>query len=620
MAADELSIALRLRGARAANADLNATATSINRVNAAARRSTANLGAMSKGLSRTGSFLTRNLTLPLVVAGGAAVKLSMNFEDSIAKIQGLAGVGAKEVGFLRTGILNLAGAVGIGPKSLADAMFYIESAGIHGARGLDVLRMSAKASAAGLGDLNVITDGVTSAINAYADDALTATQATDGLVAAVRLGKMPADALVGTLGRILPLASALHVAYSNVLGTMAALSRVGVSPAQAATGISSVLSGLLKPTTKGSAALSGIGLSYGGLRKELATQGVVATLRTISTAAHGNLAVLAQVFPNIRALRTLLALLAQNGGTVNHVMKGVADSTGATNRAFDVASHTTGFKMRQAFARLQAAGVRFGDTIAPVIAQVAGAVGGLAALLAGHPTAGISLLVGLALLGPALKLVAFGFKAYRASLMLTEGATFAATVASEGLGAALFALPITWIILGLIALGVGIYEVVTHFKFFKRIVGDVWKWLKANVKWVAIFAPGVAVAIELVKHFNSVKNVVMEVVNAIKKAVHWVSRLHIPGGGVLHSITSHLPGFASGGVMQRSGAAIVGEQGPEIVSLPGGSSIASNSDLVALLTAIKNAIYETGNRSIVVNGREIALAVARQTADARARA
>lgn len=630
MAADELTIAMRLRGARAANTELNATAASINKINAAAKRNTASLGAMSKSMSRTGSFLTRNLTLPLVVAGGAATKLSINFEDSIAKIQGLAGVGAKEVGVLRDGILQLAGAVGIGPKSLADAMFFIESAGIRGARGLDVLRMSAKASAAGLGDLNTITDGVTSAINAYARAGLTATEATDGMVAAVRLGKMPSEALVGTLGRILPLASALHVGYTNVLGTMAALSRVGVSPSQSAVGVSSVLSAILKPSAQGGSALSGVGLSYAGLRQELASKGIVATLRTINSAFDGNVTAMARVFPNIRALRTALGLLSQKGATVDHVMRGVAGSTGATDKAFGVASQTAGFKMRQAFAKLQSAAIRFGDTIAPMVAKVAGAVGGLAALIAGHPTAGISILVALAALGPALKLVGFGFKVYRAAVVMATvanaaegGSAFAAAVATQGLGAALLALPITWIILGLVALGVGVYEVVKHFKFFKRIAIDVFKWLYAHWYAVPIFGPTIKVVGELIKHFHGIEGVAKSVYKWVMRIVHGIGHIHmpgIPGSGILHGIASHIPGLATGGTVRMAGAAIVGESGAEVVTLPRGASVTSNSDLVGLLRRIAAACEADRSTSIRVNGREIALAVARETADAKARA
>jgi len=45
-------------------------------------------------------------------------------------------------------------------------------------------------------------------------------------------------------------------------------------------------------------------------------------------------------------------------------------------------------------------------------------------------------------------------------------------------------------------------------------------------------------------------------------------------GGELHNL--HIPGFAVGGVMQQGGLAVVGERGPEIVALPGGSRVYPN--------------------------------------------
>ena len=47
----------------------------------------------------------------------------------------------------------------------------------------------------------------------------------------------------------------------------------------------------------------------------------------------------------------------------------------------------------------------------------------------------------------------------------------------------------------------------------------------------------------------------------------------IPGGGVVKSVLSHIPGFASGVQNFSGGLAVVGENGPELVQLPGGSNV-----------------------------------------------
>ncbi len=49
----------------------------------------------------------------------------------------------------------------------AEALFFITSAGLEEKEALDMLEVSARAAAAGLGDIATIADAVTSAANAY---------------------------------------------------------------------------------------------------------------------------------------------------------------------------------------------------------------------------------------------------------------------------------------------------------------------------------------------------------------------------------------------------------------------------------------------------------------------
>ena len=69
-------------------------------------------------------------------------------------------------------------------------------------------------------------------MNAYKDMNLTATDATDVLTAAVREGKLEASALAGSMGNVLPTASAaLGVSFNDVGAAMAAMSRTGTDAA-----------------------------------------------------------------------------------------------------------------------------------------------------------------------------------------------------------------------------------------------------------------------------------------------------------------------------------------------------------------------------------------------------
>ena len=90
---------------------------------------------------------------------------------------------------MKDSVLDLAGETARAPGELADAMFFIQSAGLRGAAAMETLEASAKAAAVGLGDTSTIADLATSALNAYGAENLSATAATDVLAAAVREGE-----------------------------------------------------------------------------------------------------------------------------------------------------------------------------------------------------------------------------------------------------------------------------------------------------------------------------------------------------------------------------------------------------------------------------------------------
>src|SRR5262245_50209895 len=137
-------------------------------------------------ISNLGDSLTKNVTLPMALAGGAAIKLASDFDKSFTTMQTLAGVSADAVGQLKDSVLDLAGETGKAPQELADALYFLSSSGLDSADALDALKASAKASAVGLGDTEVVADAVSSAMLGYAKAGLTAAEATDVLIATAR--------------------------------------------------------------------------------------------------------------------------------------------------------------------------------------------------------------------------------------------------------------------------------------------------------------------------------------------------------------------------------------------------------------------------------------------------
>ena len=322
--------------------------------------------AVGEGMSTVGRKMTLGVTLPLAAIGAASVKASMDFETSMSKIEGLVGVASDEVASMGQTIMETSAQFGVGADEAANALFFITSAGLRGADAMNVLEASMKASQIGLGDVATVADLATSAMNAYGPEVLSATAATDVLTTAVREGKLEASELAGSMGRVLPIASAMGVRFDEVGAAMAAMSRTGTNASEASTQLRGILAALLRPTTQAEEALAGMGLSADGLRTQLREDGLLATLQTLSERFQGNDAAAAQVFGNVRALAGVMDLMGANSATTSKIFDSLTESTGATDKAFAVTSDTAQFRLNQALAEMKTALIEIGNVIMPV--------------------------------------------------------------------------------------------------------------------------------------------------------------------------------------------------------------------------------------------------------------
>ncbi len=289
---------------------------------------------LSKSFSNAGKTLTMGLTAPLVGLGAVAFKTASEFETSMNQIVGLVGVSRDELGEMEKDIFRVSRNTGKDIRELGDALFFITSAGLTGSDALEVLEMSAKASAAGLGETKVVADLATSAMNAYGSDVLSASRATDVLTAAVREGKLEPAELSQSMGSVLPIASAMGIGFDEVGAAMAAMSRTGTNAAEASTQLRGIMTSLLKPSIQAEQALNDMGLSSDGLKKQIREQGLLATLETLTENFEGNEVGAEAVFGNIRALSGVMDLMGSNADGTREIFESLTNTMGITDEAF----------------------------------------------------------------------------------------------------------------------------------------------------------------------------------------------------------------------------------------------------------------------------------------------
>jgi TP901 family phage tail tape measure protein len=308
--------------------------------------------------------------LPLLAISGAAIKMSTDFESAMTKVETIAGESQGNIGGLSQAILDLAPTVGIGPKQLADALLVVESTGIRGSAALEVLTASAKASAIGLGETKDIARAVTAAVTAYGAENLSAAQATDILYQTVVAGGAEADQLAGELGRVVGVAAQLGVSFDEVGAFIATYTRLGLSAAEATTGLSGVLNTILSPSKEAATVLGELGLSANELRQQVKERGLSEALVTLVGSLHGNADATGALFGNVRALAGVLGTAGTQAQSYRQTLEQIQTGTGTLNAAFERWRGTTAATWNEFTARVQIAAIALGTELAPAFSGI----------------------------------------------------------------------------------------------------------------------------------------------------------------------------------------------------------------------------------------------------------
>ncbi|MFA5160917.1 MAG: phage tail tape measure protein [Elusimicrobiales bacterium] len=336
------------------------------------------LAKAEKTLARTGrrftalgKEITYGLSLPFAGAALSAVKFATQFDESLDKIVAIIGVSREQVDAWRGDLLTLASQTGRGPKELADALYFVAQSGLRGADALEALKASAMASAAGMGDIKIVADALTSALNAYGPANLSAATAAGVLVATVRNGKMQLDELAPVIWKLLPVSAQLGVSFGEVSGAVAAMSRLGMGARQTVAALRGVFLTLLKPTQQMRDGLALVGLSAEGLRAELRERGLLAVLQTLKAHFGENEIALARVFPEAEGFIGLLNLIGKNGEVARAVIADVAKATGQDlKNAFNIADKDASQQFAKALATLQVALIQLGGIALPAVVKL----------------------------------------------------------------------------------------------------------------------------------------------------------------------------------------------------------------------------------------------------------
>lgn len=300
----------------------------------------------------------------LTAAGTASALEFAGFEAKLAEIEGLVGISRDVLEQQKEDILAIADETGQAPTQLADALFYIYSAGARGQAAIDLLRHSAQAAAAGLGDQATVADVVTSALNVYTGGVLDSKSAIDQLVAAIREGKLDPESLSAPLASVLPFAADAKVEFGEVAGAMAAMSKQGIQASRGATALQSIFARVLRPGPMGIKALDAVGLKIEDVRAAM-EQDLFGALMMLRTAYGEDRDGLAQFLQDREAMIAVFSLTGDAAEDNAQVIRSVAEAEGTLAAAFGAGNETLRREWRKTVAAFRGSAGQVGEAQGP---------------------------------------------------------------------------------------------------------------------------------------------------------------------------------------------------------------------------------------------------------------
>ena len=437
-----------------------------------------------------------------IVKGTAAF---VDFERSMNEVFTLIpGTSKEAMDAMTQDVKNFSREFGVLPDRVVPALYQALSAGVPKDNVFEFLEVAQKAAKGGVTDLTVSVNGISSVMNAYGADVLSATDASDLMFTAVRLGKTSFEEMSASLFQVTPTAAALGVKFGDVTAALASMTAQGVPTSVATTQLRQLFVELSKEGTKTSDVFSKI--SGKSFKEFIAgggnTQQALAMLE--KHAGQTNLGI-NDLFGSVEAGSAALSLTGKGTETFVNNLAAMGEASGATDAAFEQMNTGLGpvidrFKALGAVILLE-----IGGKIAPVleklanyieengdelkamatdVADVLKRVGIIARNAFNVAAKGVQFLSKyISFLVPFVGTLATAFVLYKGYLLAVSVVTKAVSVATAILNAVMSANPIMLVVIAIAALVGGLVYAYKNVEGFRKVVDNAFKIIQQVISY-----------------------------------------------------------------------------------------------------------------------------------------
>ncbi len=292
-----------------------------------------------------GAFLALTASVGGVTAAFAAgVPRAIEFDRSLRAITTIASEAELPLRRLNDISYEVAATYGGKVNDNARTLYEIISAGVTDATAAtETLHAAQKLSIGGVASLSSAATGLTSVMNAYSAQGVTATRVSDAMFTAAADGATTIEQLSESLGMVAPIAASVGVSVEEMSSAVAVLTANGIKTSTAAEYLRSAITNIIKPSDDARKIAKQLGIEFNA--SALASQGLATFLQKVVVQSGASQEQLARLFGDVGGLTAVLALAAGNGEKLNASLERMAVNAGASDEAFGKMADTLGHQV-----------------------------------------------------------------------------------------------------------------------------------------------------------------------------------------------------------------------------------------------------------------------------------
>ena len=272
---------------------------------------------------------------------------SRSFGGAMAAANTMAGKSGEEFAKLKDQVAELSHEVPVARDKLANGLYQVISNGVPENNWITFLNKSARASVAGIADLEETVKVTSTIIKNYGLDWEAAGSIQDKIQLTAKNGVTSFEQLAQALPRVTSQAATLGVSVDELMATFSTLTGVSGDTAEVSTQLAAIFTALIKPSSEAAEMAQQMGIQFdaaaikaaGGMEQFLQQLGKSVQEYSKSSGVLEQ-EVYGKLFGSAESLRALTPLMGNLSDKFSENVSSMKDSAGTIDNAFDTVAHT----------------------------------------------------------------------------------------------------------------------------------------------------------------------------------------------------------------------------------------------------------------------------------------